>query len=104
MVEEARLITFDEARQLVMDQLGHRYPVDADFTTAPWGYQTADSYIVSAGPYAFVHRPRNEDEYKWLIPADQPPTYVNKVTGAITFPVEPNDVTTPCGAPNPDEE
>jgi len=104
MVEEAGLITFDEARQLVQDRLSPDYPVDADYTTAPWGYETTDSYVVSAGPYATVHRPRTEDEFKWLIPGDQPPIYVNKVTGEITFPVEPTDATTPCGAANPDDD
>lgn len=96
------MITFEQARTIVADQLASQYPAAADFTVAPWGWETDDVYIVAAGPYARIYKPRNEADYDWLIPADQSSICVDKTTGEITFPVEPPQPSTPCGAANPD--
>lgn len=98
------MITFQQARQLVQAALADEYPASADFTTAPWGFESSEYYVVIAGPYARLFGARNQAEEKWEEPRlDAPAITVVKATGAI---VEldnneiPNTIAT-CGVPNP---
>lgn len=75
------MITFEEARQIVKDNRAHKYPPEAEFQVATWGWENEHWYQLKAGPYAMVYPPRGKADLAWLIPSDGPFITVNKETG-----------------------
>ncbi len=90
---------------IVQDQLSAEWPAEADFTTAPWGYESDDHYLVVCGPYARIFGARNSADLEWEEPVlDAPLICVVKETGVVEELEHGQSVFTPVGAQNPDEE
>lgn len=94
---EARLITFEQARSIVQEQLSGEWPAEAGFTTAPWGWETSTAYVVLSGPASKILPPRtakrNHD--------DELNVCVDKETGEITYEELSRTPLTPCGSGAP---
>ncbi|UAW08875.1 hypothetical protein SEA_LUCIVIA_3 [Mycobacterium phage Lucivia] len=75
------MITFEQARQIVFDNLAGQYPPEADFQVATWGWENDDLYQLVAGPYAMVYVSRGPQDDEWLEDGDGPFIMVNKETG-----------------------
>lgn len=69
--EEAELITFEQARQIVEAKLRGEFPPQAGFEVAEWGWENEDDYQLGWSV---------NDEYR--APSSGPYPIVNKATGA----------------------
>ena len=80
--------TFEQAQQLVTDDLGDDYQVEA------WGWENDNEYQLEV------------TNLTGKIPEDGPRITVNKTTGDIThhYGYYWIDNRTPCGEPEPDDE
>lgn len=91
------MTTFENAREIVRQQLRQEYPAVANLTISASGLQNADSYQI------FV----SVDSSEYRVLEDGPAHVVNKSTGLYSKKwgyqyVIPD--ATPCGAPDPDDE
>lgn len=77
------MITFEQARQIALEQIGPTWVVDqcGEYTVAEYGYEDQDSWLLVDGSSRYVI---DGDEECLLI--GQPCTLVDKRTGELSFP------------------
>jgi hypothetical protein len=78
------VITFEEARTIVAAKRSSKYPAEAEFQVATWGWENSTEYQLISGPYAMVYAPRSDADERFIYLEDGPWTTVHKVTGEYT--------------------
>jgi hypothetical protein len=79
---ETKLITFEEARAIVVaNRTGAEYPEGSDFQVATWGYEVDGRFYIPAGSWPQLYGYRDEDDEKYIITSNGPASSVDIETG-----------------------
>lgn len=97
------MTTFEEAQDIVVEQINDRYLPEDEFQLAPWGWETDEWWIVSAGSRVSLYGAQTPEDRDLIRDDDAPITVVNKLTGEYvehyTYGEDPFPDRTPIGEP-----
>ena len=103
------MISFEEARQIVVEINGPDWLAKYQYRTAPWGLENETHYLVYDGPWVLIYDQDSEEADNLRRPDDGHWSLVNKETGVYEPHQGPDEngdlfnfVGTPVGDPAPE--